>query len=381
MPITNSLIYIEQHNVTKCITGYASWQSNIGIDAQYSLTSALKMIQPETSKLLDASSSDEAAVTSSDTPVQPLSTGHTKLHGIDRVWYSISKETQAQGSRILSYFARLTAAFGNRFVLSVIFIYGINHGIGMPWKSIATTFYFSDAPPKGINLAETRAQKILGFADVPWQVKSVYGIFSDLVPIAGFKRGPYIFIAGVVGTIAWASLWGLDSNVVFIGLFLFLGNFSVAVPDVMIDASVAERCRSHPEYASDLQTLCMGSMSVGKLIASLTAGMIYEYIGSRGLFLVNSLTGLILLAPSCFNWLRESPVLPFAPVSQRKGIFDKFSAALSDSNQGPVIKLSLSFLVVSYVLGMLAGADLDTSLFVFITFVVTVLVTCLDLLF
>ena len=335
------------------------------------------MIEAEASELLGTSSPEELA-TDAAHAAEPLSIEHKNSKTFELLSrFAICREILSQPGRVASYFTRLAETFGVRYVLSIVFVYGINQGVGESWNGVATNFYFSDPAPNGINLMETRAQKILGFASVPWQVKSVYGIVSDLVPIRGFKRGPYIFIAGVVGVIAWVSLWGFDLNVTFIGLFLFLGNFSVASPDVMIDASVAEKCRTHPEYASDLQTLCWGSMSAGAVLSSITAGILYENIGSRGLFLLTSTTSVVLLAPSSFNWLQETRVSSDSFNSQEDGLLRKFSIALKDPKQGPIVKLSLSFLLVSFALGMLAAADIDTLLLVFVTFLVTIVVTAM----
>lgn len=325
----------------------------------------------------------------------------------------IFNEVLSQPQRIYTYFSRLSSAFGLKYVLFVMFVYGVNQGVGETWSSVATNFYFSDPVPKGINLSEERAQKILGFANVPWQVKSIYGIVSDLIPIRGLKRTPYIFIAGIVGFISWISLWlfELDAdNLLLIGILLFFGSFSIASPDVMIDASVAERCRVYPTFASDLQTLCWGSFAVGAILSSLTGGRLYEMFTSRGLFGINSTTGLIILLPSYYGWLKEKPVSqsgkrtyePIAGSTQvgngetigdfnipngkgtseprssvQLSVWQRLRAALNDSEQGAIIKMSLVFLIVSFGLGTLAELNFSTPVLVFVTFLVTVFVTWL----
>jgi hypothetical protein len=77
---------------------------------------------------------------------------------------------------------------------------------------------------------------------------------SDTFPIYGRARSPYIVIAscaGVVGFLLLASEF--TTSTLGIGSLLLLTSFAQSVPDVMVDASVTERIKVFPEYATDLQ--------------------------------------------------------------------------------------------------------------------------------
>ena len=97
-----------------------------------------------------------------------------------------------------------------------------------------------------------------GFTNIPWQIKSLYGICSDTLPIRGFHRGPYITAAGFVGVSSWLLLGILPASAFLAAIFLFLANFSIASPDAVIDATVAKRCKSIQKFAADLQSLWVG---------------------------------------------------------------------------------------------------------------------------
>lgn len=66
----------------------------------------------------------------------------------------------------------------------------------------------------------------------------LYGLMSDTVPILGFRRGPYIFIAGALGTMAWMTLALSPPSLGLSALLFLLANYSIASPDVIIDAAV-----------------------------------------------------------------------------------------------------------------------------------------------
>nr|XP_018628795.1 probable folate-biopterin transporter 3 isoform X3 [Nicotiana tomentosiformis] len=70
----------------------------------------------------------------------------------------------------------------------------------------------------------------------------------------------------------------------------------VAIADVTIDACVTENSISHPSLASDMQSLCGLSSSVGQLIGFGISGFLVHLIGSKGVFGILSIpAGLVIL--------------------------------------------------------------------------------------
>ena len=107
---------------------------------------------------------------------------------------------------------------------------------------------------QGLGLRNTTYSVVLGFANIPWQIKAIYGIVSDTFPIFGRHRSPYIALAAACGFVSYMFLAaGVVENAFTVGFLLFLTNFAQASPDVMIDASIAERSKTHPLFAADLQ--------------------------------------------------------------------------------------------------------------------------------
>lgn len=58
-----------------------------------------------------------------------------------------------------------------------------------------------------LKLQPADAQVFKSMSHLPWNIKPIYGLISDTVPILGYQRGPYIVIAGALGMIAYLSLW------------------------------------------------------------------------------------------------------------------------------------------------------------------------------
>uniref|UniRef100_A0A7S0RVZ0 Folate-biopterin transporter n=1 Tax=Pyramimonas obovata TaxID=1411642 RepID=A0A7S0RVZ0_9CHLO len=170
---------------------------------------------------------------------------------------------------------------------------------------------------------------------------------------------------------------GVVENAFTVGLLLFLTNLAQASPDVMIDASIAERSKTHPLFAADLQTLCWSSYFFFTMIAYQAGGYLEESYGHRVLFFSLIFTCLLVLYPSVKNWLGDKPgsstaPLPSTPSSpdhgedeatgfeghsmpQRQTLLESFR----DPVKGPVFRLALFITFVSLGQGFAANAVED----------------------
>ena len=117
-------------------------------------------------------------------------------------------------NRLQAYLTRLSKAFGADYVAAVVMCYGINQGVGEGFIYFARRYYLLD----DVGLSPKHTTQLLGFASIPWQLKSLFGLLSDLVPINGLHRSPYMILAGVVGVVATslitvfpASAFGADA--------------------------------------------------------------------------------------------------------------------------------------------------------------------------
>jgi len=149
----------------------------------------------------------------------------------------------ASGPR--AYFARLVDAYGWRYVVAVCLQYGGNQGIGNRLGSTARGYYLLDT----IGLNSAQMGHLAGFAGIPWQLKSLFGLLSDTLPINGYHRSPYMMLAGCIGMVANAVLAFAPASLIGYNsaACLFLAcNLNVALADVMIDATVAEQVRVRP---------------------------------------------------------------------------------------------------------------------------------------
>ena len=138
---------------------------------------------------------------------------------------------------IVDFYRRLVAAFGGRFVLMVLAIYGLSQGIGQSFAYYAQKYLFTDDAPAGFGRTAAAYQAYDGLSMFPWSCKALYGLISDTVPIGGRNRTPYVKIAGVLCLAAFTGLaaTGPAGTPLLACLLMLIANLSMAVPDGILD--------------------------------------------------------------------------------------------------------------------------------------------------
>jgi len=229
--------------------------------------------------------------------------GHQEISSRD---VPLQKRISALCSHPQAFKARLCDAFGTEFFWLICAQYGLSQGAGGTFRGFASSFFYKDI--KGLGPEEMQTAQAV--AHMPWNVKPIYGLLSDTMPIFGFHRTYYMVAGGLLGSIGQLllAIHGRMLSVVLAVALFTAANMSVALPDVMIDAAVAERSRLHPELVADLQSLCKGSMTFCMLLASFLKGPLLECYGPELLFALASLAPLVVAFLAWRGSLQEERV-------------------------------------------------------------------------
>ncbi|MFS7971244.1 putative MFS transporter superfamily, biopterin transporter family [Helianthus anomalus] len=195
--------------------------------------------------------------------------------------------------RPVNWFKKLSDELSWRFVLSVIIVYGINQGISIGLYRVSVQYYMKDV----LKLQPSEAQFYSGIIGIPWIIKPLWGLMTDIVPIFRLRRRPYFIFAGLVGSIAMLiPAFSTNLPAVCAILSFMTAGAGVAIADVTIDACVTENSISHPSLAGDMQSLCGVSSSIGQLVGFGLSGVLVHIIGPQGVFGVLSIpAGLVIL--------------------------------------------------------------------------------------
>lgn len=167
------------------------------------------------------------------------------------------------------------------FVYAVMASYGMNQGMGGALLRVATEYYMKDVQ----KVQPSESQVYSGIIGIPWIIKPIYGILTDVLPLFGYRRRPYFILAGMIGVVSMLLISFHEKlHIAFALIILTAGTTGVAMGDVTIDACVAQNSISHPSLAADMQSLCALNSSIGNLIGFLISGILIHLIGPKGVF-------------------------------------------------------------------------------------------------
>ncbi len=161
-------------------------------------------------------------------------------------------------------------------ILSVYIVQGI---LGI--SRLAVSFFLKDE----LALSPAEVSALMGIAALPWVVKPVFGFISDGLPIFGYKRRPYLILAGLLGVAAWLYLATSVHTAATATLAIAMTSLSVAFSDVIVDSLIVERARNESlSKSGSLQSLCWGAAAMGGLISAYFSGLLLEQFSTRTVF-------------------------------------------------------------------------------------------------
>ncbi|XP_030466221.1 probable folate-biopterin transporter 6 [Syzygium oleosum] len=179
----------------------------------------------------------------------------------------------------IQWLQMLSANLNPTFILGVFVVYGLNQGFAGSFFRVVSDFYWKDVQ----RVQPSSVQLYSGLYYIPWIMKPLWGLLTDVFPVMGYRRRPYFVAAGVLGaTSAMAVAAGGRLPVPEALAFLVGLTAAVAIADVTIDACVARNSIEMAALAPDMQSLCGLCSSAGALIGYSTSGFFVHHIGAQG---------------------------------------------------------------------------------------------------
>ncbi|KAJ1700071.1 hypothetical protein LUZ63_008583 [Rhynchospora breviuscula] len=193
------------------------------------------------------------------------------------------------------------------FVYSVISVYGICQGLACGVTEVASNFYWKDVQ----KLQPSQAQFYDGMTWIPWIVKPVWGLLTDVVPVRGYRRRPYFILAGAIGILSTLTL-SLPSMlpITFAVVAMTLQSAGTAISDVTVDALVVQNSITHPSLSSDMQSLCSFCESIGGLVGYAISGLLVQKMGSQGVLGLLSIPSAVVFSVGVV--LKETHIKDFS---------------------------------------------------------------------
>jgi len=208
---------------------------------------------------------------------------------------------------MLASFKTLKAAYLP--VLVTYFAYGAS-GI----TSLAALYFQKDT--LGITPAEAAA--IAFWVGLPWSMKMVVGVASDVYPILGSRRKAYLLVGALCSLVGYLYLaTGVSSKTAYLAAVVLVA-VGFMIQDVVADALSVEVAQTDEEIGH-IQTLGRISLLVGTISVGYASGVLTGFLGPRPVFLLGALLPITVALAALFVRPSERGVATRAPVGREEG--------------------------------------------------------------
>jgi len=167
---------------------------------------------------------------------------------------------------------------------------------------------------RAYSVPATEMQAYQAVTALPWSLKPIIGLVSDVFPVFGYNKAPYAFVTSLAGTAAFVAIGLLPSQRLpefWLVLCLVLCSMQVATADILTQGKVTSRVNDAPTpmLRSDLLTFTWSGADVCALVAVISSGFVIHYYGARSTYIIAAVPGatfIVLVARGCYEECRVS---------------------------------------------------------------------------
>ncbi len=208
-------------------------------------------------------------------------------------------------------FCQHTLLFGQEpslELLAILLVYFVQGILGL--SQLAVSFFLKDE----LGLSPAQVSLLIGLTTLPWVLKPLYGFLSDTIPIGGYRRRSYLFLAGLLGSMAWLYMALFAQTAVQATLAICAASLAIAISDVIADSVVVQRIQSTTKAtAGELQSLCWSATALGGLLTAYLSGILLETWSQRAVFAITaSFPLLVALAALLIHEVKQVRPIDFS---------------------------------------------------------------------
>lgn len=187
---------------------------------------------------------------------------------------------------------RLLGGFRSAYlpILGTYFCYGASSV-----TAVALLYFEKDT----LRLTPSEAAGIAFWLGLPWSMKMVAGVASDVYPIAGSRRGAYLLLGALCSLAGYAWLAAaVQSKATYLAASILV-TVGLMVQDVVADALSVEVARSDEEMGQ-IQTLGRMATLAGGIGVGYVSGFLAGSIGPRATFACAMLLPIVVATTVLF---------------------------------------------------------------------------------
>ena len=161
---------------------------------------------------------------------------------------------------------------------------------------LAVNYYFKDK----LKINPAFLSQINAVIKIPFMIKPLFGLITDLFPIFGFRRKFYIIISAILSSLSWFIFANFKLDWFESTICLFIINASLGFSTVLSQAIFVELGKLSIEYklaedTKDLANTYVIVKNLGMIIAAFLKGYLLEIFSIEGMFIINGINQIMML--------------------------------------------------------------------------------------
>lgn len=200
---------------------------------------------------------------------------------------------------IKSYGKRLNRILGWKFLIYLVFSQLILKG------GLRTLIISIMLPIYRDSIDAGTLQLYMMLMMLPWALKPLLGLLSDLILLGGYKKRGWILIGCLLATGSAIALF-FTANLPLAFTMCMMGiQFQIAIVDLLSEAKFSEIRQEQPELGSDASTLAQGLQSIGAIIVMVFIGILADAKLFMIAFIIIGGCVISPIVPTLLGWLPE----------------------------------------------------------------------------
>jgi len=202
---------------------------------------------------------------------------------------------------LIGWFNNLNHHFGYKLLVLLLVVQHLVKGFAHAFSGQAIPYLY-----RSLKVPAPQVQIFGGIASLPWAMKPILGLISDIFPVNGYHKAPYMLLVSIFGAAACLYI-GLLGNITItmLVLCLVLFNLQGSTCDLLSEAKYAEKMQVAPAHGPALLTYVWFGLQVGGFIAVSSAGSVIHYLGPRVNFLIAAVPAAIVIIPVAMGYMEE----------------------------------------------------------------------------
>lgn len=164
-----------------------------------------------------------------------------------------------------------------------------------------------------------------GVVSLPWALKPIIGLVSDLVPVGGYNKMPYMLLTSLGGCIAYFCIGFMPQHILpvtaVVACLLFAA-LQMSTCDILAEAKYAEKIREVPAYGPHILSYVWFGMNFGDVIGTGMSGVVIELSSAKIPYAIAMVPAFLVMFPIAMNYLQEN-VVSAEEMSARRARFYK----------------------------------------------------------